>query len=236
MAHLPGPHQAGGAARRPRTPARLAPGRDAEAGLCPAEPQRGKVWKPSQGFHVIVWIRSPTEGSSAPAAASWPRQMRRDGVAGRERNSRDSTLASAGTRIAQLGQAMNKPIHTLFSSCPGSLAALTLALATLLLAAACSDGSSTGTPGAACGGCAADELCVQTYDGTCRPMAAMCKKVSAACQTMARTQPETCMAAANAACPSEICGERSDAGLFFACGNPKCQNEVEGTDIGCYGP
>jgi iron only hydrogenase large subunit-like protein/uncharacterized Fe-S cluster-containing protein len=26
--------------------------RDGEAGLCPAEPERGKVWKPSEGFHV----------------------------------------------------------------------------------------------------------------------------------------------------------------------------------------
>ena len=131
---------------------------------------------------------------------------------------------------------MNKRIHTLSSSSRGSLAAYALVLATCLSATACSGGSSTDTPGAACGGCAADELCVQTYDGTCRPMAAMCKKVSAACQTMARTQPETCMAAANATCPSEICGDGTDAGLFFACGNPKCQNEVEGTDIGCYGP
>jgi 3-oxo-5-alpha-steroid 4-dehydrogenase 1 len=28
------------------------PGRDGEAGLGPAEPERGKVWQPSQGFHV----------------------------------------------------------------------------------------------------------------------------------------------------------------------------------------
>jgi hypothetical protein len=27
--------------------------RDGEAGLCPAEPERGKEWKPSQGFHII---------------------------------------------------------------------------------------------------------------------------------------------------------------------------------------
>ncbi len=30
--------------------------RDGEAGLCPAEPERGKVWKPSQGFHINVWM------------------------------------------------------------------------------------------------------------------------------------------------------------------------------------
>jgi len=38
--------------------------RDGEAGLCPAEPERGKVWKPSQGFHisdvdVAVWTSEP---------------------------------------------------------------------------------------------------------------------------------------------------------------------------------
>ena len=30
----------------------IGPGRVGEAGLCPAEPGRGKEWKPSQGFHV----------------------------------------------------------------------------------------------------------------------------------------------------------------------------------------
>jgi hypothetical protein len=132
--------------------------------------------------------------------------------------------------------AMKKTTRTFPSSLPGSLAAWTLVLAALFFAAACSDESSTGRPGAACGGCAADELCVQTYDGTCRPMAATCRKVSAACQTMATTEPEACMATANATCPYEICGDDSDGGLFFACGNPKCPHEVEGTDIGCYGP
>jgi hypothetical protein len=29
------------------------PSRDGEAGLCPAEPNRGKAWKPSQGFHIM---------------------------------------------------------------------------------------------------------------------------------------------------------------------------------------
>jgi hypothetical protein len=28
------------------------PSRDGEAGLRPAEPKGGKVWKPSQGFHI----------------------------------------------------------------------------------------------------------------------------------------------------------------------------------------
>lgn len=31
---------------------RPSPDRDGEAGLGPAEPERGKVWKPSQGFHI----------------------------------------------------------------------------------------------------------------------------------------------------------------------------------------
>jgi hypothetical protein len=30
-------------------------GRDGEAGLRPAEPERGKIWKPFEGFHVDDW-------------------------------------------------------------------------------------------------------------------------------------------------------------------------------------
>ena len=44
---------------------RLKPSRDGGAGLCPAEPGRGKAWKPSQGFHVNdvapadAWLAPP---------------------------------------------------------------------------------------------------------------------------------------------------------------------------------
>jgi hypothetical protein len=47
------------ARRRMETPtaeevgdARSQSSRDGEAGLRPAEPERGKAWKPSQGFHI----------------------------------------------------------------------------------------------------------------------------------------------------------------------------------------
>ena len=36
-------------------------GRVGEAGLCPAEPERGKAWKPSQGFHLIDMVASRDE-------------------------------------------------------------------------------------------------------------------------------------------------------------------------------
>jgi len=105
-----------------------------------------------------------------------------------------------------------------------------------LFVGACSGGASSRSD-SACGGCAADELCVQSYDGTCKPMSAVCVKVGADCRQIAKTQPEACMSAANESCRAEICGPRSDAGYFlFACGGPACANEVAGKDIGCYGP
>ena len=105
-----------------------------------------------------------------------------------------------------------------------------------LFAAACSDGPSTAS-GSVCGGCAADELCVQYYDGTCNPMSATCRKVSATCQTMAMSDPQSCTKAAYPGCQYEICQSPEDGGpLRFMCGSPSCPNEVTGTDIGCYGP
>ena len=37
---------------RPRPRGSLVPNRVSVAGLCPAEPQRGRAWEPSQGFHI----------------------------------------------------------------------------------------------------------------------------------------------------------------------------------------
>jgi hypothetical protein len=50
------------------------PFRVGSAGLCPAEPDRGKVWKPSQGFHwnklkafrLSTWLRPQDAGSAIP--------------------------------------------------------------------------------------------------------------------------------------------------------------------------
>jgi hypothetical protein len=111
-----------------------------------------------------------------------------------------------------------------------------IALASSLFAAACSDGPPTAS-GFACGGCAADELCVQYYDGTCTPMSATCRKVSAACLTMATSDSQSCTKAEYPGCQYEICQSPEDGGsLRFMCGSPTCPNEVAGTDIGCYGP
>jgi hypothetical protein len=111
-----------------------------------------------------------------------------------------------------------------------------IAVAASLFAAACSNGPSTAS-GSACGGCAADEICVQYYDGTCKSMSATCRKVSATCQTMAKSDPQSCSQAANPSCQYEICQSPEDGGpLLFMCGSPGCPNEVAGTDIGCYGP
>jgi hypothetical protein len=115
------------------------------------------------------------------------------------------------------------------------LATLLIAAACSTLAAACSDVSSTAL-GSACGGCAMDEVCVQYYDGTCKPMSATCRKVSATCQGMATSDPQSCTKAAYPGCQYEICQSPEDSGpLRYMCGSPSCPNQVAGSNIGCYG-
>jgi hypothetical protein len=116
-----------------------------------------------------------------------------------------------------------------FPSGPHAVHRLAFAVAVLL--GACS-GESTNSP---CGGCADDELCVQFYDGTCRPMSATCTKVSATCLT-AKTDPAICGMTAAPTCRNEICGSSDGGANIFMCGSPKCEHEIAGTDIGCYGP
>ncbi len=113
--------------------------------------------------------------------------------------------------------------------------AFAMAVAALALTTACSD-SDSAAPGSACGGCAADEVCAQYYDGTCKAMYALCMKVSPTCQQLVSTDPEACTKDANRSCRVEICGSRADGGVTFACGGPRCSHEVPGSDIGCYGP
>jgi hypothetical protein len=110
-----------------------------------------------------------------------------------------------------------------------------LALFGALASSGC--GGESVAAGAACDGCASDELCVQRYDGTCTPMSASCQKVSASCRQVVETDPQACAKSENQACQLEICGARDSSGNLFMCGAPSCgSKEVAGTDIGCYGP
>jgi len=48
----------------------LEPSRDGTAGLCPAEPERGKQWKPSQGFHDSFFLAHDGQGQPHPCPGS----------------------------------------------------------------------------------------------------------------------------------------------------------------------
>jgi uncharacterized protein YqgV (UPF0045/DUF77 family) len=94
------------------------------------------------------------------------------------------------------------------------------------------DAASDAVAASACGACAADELCVAYYDGTCKPMQSTCNKVSAATRQAILVSHERCFATAMG---DEICGTR-DGQHFWGCGEPPCGNETLSSDINCYGP
>jgi hypothetical protein len=94
------------------------------------------------------------------------------------------------------------------------------------------DTASDTVASSACSACAADELCVAYYDGTCKPMQSTCNKVSAATRQAILVNHERCFAKAIG---DEICGTR-DGQHFWGCGEPPCGNETTPSDINCYGP
>jgi len=94
------------------------------------------------------------------------------------------------------------------------------------------DASPSTTTSSACSACAADELCVAYYDGTCKAMQSACNKVSAATRQAILVNHERCFAKAIG---DEICGTR-EGQHFWGCGEPACPNETLTSDINCYGP
>lgn len=116
-----------------------------------------------------------------------------------------------------------------------------IALATCLALSACSDDATPPKSDAtvadvtiaqegggdqevnACLACAADELCVQSFDGNCLTGGPHCKKVSAACLASA--------AACTAACEPEICGSPWQCKTQIPCGT-----EDKNASVYCYGP
>ncbi len=95
-----------------------------------------------------------------------------------------------------------------------------------------SDAPSDAAVSSACSACAADELCVAYYDGTCKPMQSTCNKVSAETRRAILVNHERCFAKPIG---DEICGTR-DGQPFWGCGEPPCPNETLPSDVNCYGP
>jgi len=92
--------------------------------------------------------------------------------------------------------------------------------------------SSDGAVSSVCAACAADELCVGYYDGTCQPLSTSCRKVSAETRQSILVNHTPCFA--NPA-SDEICGTVSGQ-HYWGCGEPSCPNETLVSDVNCYGP
>ena len=80
--------------------------------------------------------------------------------------------------------------------------------------------------------CAADEICVAYYDGTCTSMGASCRKVSASCQESVIVQGAACF---EGPCNDDICGLK-DGQHFWACNYAPCSGDTLRADAKCYGP
>lgn len=72
-----------------------------------------------------------------------------------------------------------------------------------------------------CASCAADEVCVQAFDGTCTDLGVTCTAVSAGCVA----------GVCNAQCEPEFCGPPLQCQMQVACGG-----EHPGASVYCYGP
>jgi len=77
-----------------------------------------------------------------------------------------------------------------------------------------------------CLACKADEVCVQSIDGTCISMGVECKKVSSACTT-----PGNPTTSCNKACEAEYCAAPTQCQNVVTCGK-----EHPTARVYCYGP
>jgi len=81
-----------------------------------------------------------------------------------------------------------------------------------------------------CAACAADQVCVQSFDGTCHTNGVGCKTVSAACRTkLGASGAKTCGGLSE--CQSEFCLSPYQCVI-----NSPCGTEVAQAALYCYGP
>jgi hypothetical protein len=86
-------------------------------------------------------------------------------------------------------------------------------------------GDTASDGGSACAACAADELCVADFDGTCHALGTHCVKTTAACPAA------TC----SAACDQYAC-RHNDAGVIdYTCMTAACPGAPTGAIL-CHGP
>jgi hypothetical protein len=81
-----------------------------------------------------------------------------------------------------------------------------------------------------CAACAADQVCVQSFDGICHTSGVACRTVSAACRTkLIASGSKSC--AALSECQSEFCSSPYQCVI-----NSPCGTEVAQAALYCYGP
>jgi len=79
----------------------------------------------------------------------------------------------------------------------------------------------------ACAACAADELCVVAFDGTCRVFGVRCAKKTARCQAAACTE----------GCNDDLCGQPDGGPRLLTCMAAPCPTSGQYPNaILCYGP
>jgi hypothetical protein len=86
-------------------------------------------------------------------------------------------------------------------------------------------GDTGGDGGGGCAACAADELCVADFDGTCRALDIHCEKKTSICPA----------AACTAACDQYACRRTDAAVINFTCMTAPCPGAPTGAIL-CHGP
>jgi hypothetical protein len=92
------------------------------------------------------------------------------------------------------------------------------------------DGRTTGDTPNPCASCAANEVCVQSFDGVCHSGSVACKPVSDTCRSkLSASRVKNCKSIAE--CESEFCGSP-----FRCVYDSPCGTEAPTAALYCYGP
>lgn len=93
--------------------------------------------------------------------------------------------------------------------------------------ASAADAGAAETGSSACAKCAANEICVAGYDGTCIVLGVSCRPKTTSC-TSATCSPD---------CNRYLCGAGGDGAVPLSCATTHCAGKtpVAGA-FGCYGP
>jgi len=116
-----------------------------------------------------------------------------------------------------------------FGSCPGSDGGVASVDGGGTMDAS-ADGAATGETPNPCASCAANEVCVQSFDGMCHLGSVACTSVSDACRNkLSASGVKNCKSIPE--CEAEFCGSP-----FRCVYDPPCGTEAAEAALYCYGP